>query len=96
MTQLRRGAKQVTDDYDTRLKALLLNISDPKIQSDIVDLRTILLEEIIPMLRRADTAEPTAEMRMRALEAEVRQLRAKVEAREPILSAVEQLLAQQY
>jgi len=89
--QLGRGKKQILDDYDERLRALLAAIDDPKLQSDIVDLRIILADEIKPAFIRA---EPTSEMRQRSLEEQLRELRARLDAHEPILSKVAQMFAQ--
>lgn len=69
--QLRRGAGQVLDDIHKRLRCLIQAIDDPTIQSDIVDLKIIIDDEIKPMLYRASTAEPTQDARLRALEAKV-------------------------
>lgn len=88
--QLGRGRKQILDDFDKRLLCLLDKVSDPKLQSDIVDLRIILADEIKPAMMRAEQQEPTAETRLRVIQEELRQIRAMVEAREPLLSMIEQ------
>jgi hypothetical protein len=96
MSQLGYGAKELVKDFDRELDSIFALTADPVIRNHIINLRTILHDDMKPKLQRATAAEPTAEQRQRATEERVKALEARMAAIEPILSLVEQRNAQRY
>ena len=94
MTQLGNGAGQLIKEFEAELRAIFDATDDLTIRNHVLNLRAMLLDDMRPKLQRAQSAEPTAEMRQRALEARVAQLEAWKRNAETILSVVEQTSAQ--
>lgn len=81
--QLRRGARQSLDYIYERLtdaEAIARRTNDLELQRLMLEALREMQRELEPMLQRAGPNEPTIDMRVRALEADVARLNETVSA----------------
>lgn len=94
MAQMRPGARQLLDYIYADLDEAFKNTCDPSVQRLLASVERRILKELEPLLERATPQEPSAEMRERAIQQELRELREWRKSIEPLLTMAEQYFAQ--